>query len=132
MKRLLLGESPQALAEETGISPRNLKYWKAQAKAALVQESAPETAKKDVLELLSRGRLAYLEHLLDPAVVQKESGYYSSQAFKHLNDAYQLLTGQATGRLEMTDLASFLKSSTDSGTRTDPTPLRVLRSDKAG
>ena len=107
MKALLAGEPVQDLALRTGISIRTLTGWKAQAKAAAVPYNAAEMAKKDVLELLQEGRLTTLRHAIDPEIVALESAYYASMAFRNLNEAYQLLTGGPTHRI---DLATFLSS----------------------
>lgn len=72
-----------------------------------VPEELQKEARGSLLQELDKARWLYLEHLMSPAIVAKESGYYASQAFTKLNEAHQLLSGGPTARFS---LAEYLKS----------------------
>lgn len=66
-------------------------------------------SKRDLLQALDRSRWLYLDRLSEPKAVEQTSGYYAAITFKTLNEAHQLLSGNATSRTELS-LASFLES----------------------
>lgn len=113
MEALLLGEdNVEQLSGSTGIPLRTLARWKSLAKAADLRPTAAQRAKSTILKRLDLARSRYLEHLMAPETVAKESGYYATMAFHKLNDAHQLLAGGPTSRIEGT-LTDFLRATTN-------------------
>lgn len=122
------GNNYSKAARAAGIPRATIKLWSVDRKGVSDEDAKSRAAplemrqrsEKELTDRLKLARFQYLDHLMTEAVVLKESGYYSAQTFKILNEQHQLLTGGPTARIEG-NLADFLRSHT--GTTDKPAAL---------
>lgn len=117
---VLEGQARHSLAEAerlTGIPDSTLAQWRDDVDKHI----SPETRRdgtKAVVTVAEIARSVYLDHMIEPAVIAKESGYYSSQVVRNMTEVIQLLTGGPTARIEGS-LEAVLRAAVGGG-KTDP------------
>ena len=113
--------STSEVGRQVGIPESTLRSWR-DAELDNQPHTDAETrelAKKQVITVSEIARSVYLDHMIEPAVVAKESGYYSSQVVRNMTEVIQLLTGGPTSRFEGS-LEGVLRAAVGGGGKTDP------------